>query len=141
MYSNLPKVTQISQAMIGKVTQYFSDCSRRTKISNVIYLSQFSILALVLYTPLILNANIEQESPYMSDIEQAQLSLSFQYRDYVNNTMCMLYLGKTLGLGISRFLSAIHICVTKCPFRMHHESCPHASSESGSDRLQPVPCR
>jgi hypothetical protein len=49
-----------------KVTQNFNNRFMTSKFCNIQYLIQISILALMLYTPVILNSNIEQEDPNMT---------------------------------------------------------------------------
>ena len=49
-----------------KVTQNFNNQLMNDKVCNFKYLIQLSILALMLYTPVILNTNIEQEEPNMT---------------------------------------------------------------------------
>jgi hypothetical protein len=57
---------------MAKVTQYFNNRPMSNKFSNLRYLIQLSILTLVLYTPVILNTNIEQEDHYMAPLHTPQ---------------------------------------------------------------------
>jgi len=69
---------------MAKVTQDFSTCLRSIKSYNFRYYLRLSVLSLVLYTPGILNTNIEQEVQNMSRMRTPQESEFLKYFRCIN---------------------------------------------------------
>jgi len=67
-----------------EVTQDFSYCRLTVKTYNLRYYLSFLVLLLVLYTPGILNANIEQEAQNMSRVRTPQESEFLKYFRCIN---------------------------------------------------------
>jgi hypothetical protein len=67
-----------------EVTQDFSACRLTIKAYNLRYYLSFLVLLLVLYTPEILNANIEQEAQNMSRVRTPQESEFLKYFHCIN---------------------------------------------------------
>ena len=67
-----------------EVTQDFNVCRKTIKASKYLYYLSLWVLILVLYTPEILNANIEQEAQDMSRIRTPQESEFLKYFRSIN---------------------------------------------------------
>ena len=115
-FSNLQngkKVTQISEAKMGKVTHNFNVCRLIIKAFKFPYYLSLWVFLLVLYTPEILNANIEQEPQNMSRIRTSQESEFLNYFRCINthsiNTILSRYrstgpIGYANSLVLARIL-------------------------------------
>ena len=69
---------------MGEVTQYFNACHLTIKAYKFRYYISLWVLLLVLYTPEILNANIEQEPQNMSRMRTPQESEFLKYFSCTN---------------------------------------------------------
>ncbi len=78
------KVTQISWLKMTEVTQDYNACPLSKKVFKILYYLCFWVLLLVLYTPEILNANIEQEAQNMSRVRTLQESEFLKYFRDIN---------------------------------------------------------
>ena len=67
-----------------KVTQDFNACRLTIKVCKFLYYLSLWVLLLVLYTPEILNANIEQEAQNMSRVRTLQESEFLKYFRDIN---------------------------------------------------------
>jgi len=67
-----------------EVTQYYDACRSTINAFKIRYYLSFWVLLLVLYTPEILNANIEQEAQNMSRVRTIQESEFLKYFRGIN---------------------------------------------------------
>jgi len=95
-----------------KVTQDFSACLRSIKSYNFRYYLRLSVLSLVLYTPGILNTNIEQEVQNMSRMRTPQESEFLKYfrsidKRSIDNTLSRYRSTGPVGYASSLVLARI----------------------------------
>ena len=74
-----PKVTETPKSKMAKVTQDFSDRIKAQKSLKFHYFLQLCVVALVLYSPEILNTNIEQEDRNILHARTAQEAEHLEY--------------------------------------------------------------
>ena len=82
-----------------EVTQDFMACRPPIKASKLLYYIGLSILLFVLYTPEILNANIEQEAQNMSPMRTAQEAEFLKYFRFINKRSINTILSRYRSTG------------------------------------------
>ncbi len=95
-----------------EVTQHFNDCRPAIKAYNFRFYLSFWVLLLILYTPEILNANIEQEEQNMSRMRTPQESEFLKYfrcisKRSINNILSQYRSTSPVGYASSLVLARI----------------------------------